>query len=184
MKLFRVFLQLCGCAYFAYRLLYAPEGIYIADPITMLLVAGTGLTAAGQVQAGRHAKAQGQSAQNIANYNAAVMEREAKAKEQKARFEQRRQAEAAARKRSELKLWQAGTGGRGTELLAEEQAAELELENLMIGYEGDVAAARARSQAEIDRLQGRLSYQKGKGQKKASYISAGSTLLTGFGSVA
>jgi len=144
---------------------------------------GIGVQAESQLYAGRAAEAEMISAQNIANYNAAIMEREAKAINQRTIFEQKRQAEEGARKKSALQLWQAGTGARGSELLEEELAAELELENLLIGYEGQILEARAKSQAELDRLQGRLYRERGKTMKKASYFQAGSTLLQGFGSM-
>lgn len=149
------------------------------------LAAGVGLMAAGQVQAGRAAEAEAKSAQNIANYNAAVMEQQAKAIEQKARFEQVRQAKAAERVSSRLKALLGVSGariGEGTPLLLQaEQAAELELESLLIGFEARTEATRARTQATLDRLQGKLFRQRGKAAKQAGYIGAGATLLTGFG---
>lgn len=150
-----------------------------------LILAGTGISAAAQLQAGAAAESEAESRQNIANYNAALMEREAKAIEGKTEFEQKRQAEAAARTKSRLRARLAATGAVpdiGTPLLIqEEQAEELELENILIGYEGQVAAAKARSQAELDRLTGRIAVKKGKAAKKAGFIGAGATLLTGFG---
>jgi len=146
-----------------------------------LIIAGAGLMAAGQIQAGREAAAEGRSAEKIDNYNAILQEREARAIMQKAKFESVRQAEAARRKRAELALWRAGTGATGSELLEAEQEAELELENLLIGYEGRLGAARARSQAELDRLSGKFAKQRGKAARKASYFQAGSTILQGFG---
>ena len=65
--------------------------------------------------------------------------------------------------------------------LEEEQLAELELENLLIGHEGRVQAGRARSQAELDRLSGKLAKKRGKAARTASYLQAGGTLLAGFG---
>jgi hypothetical protein len=153
------------------------------DPITLLVI-GTGVMAAGQIQAGREAAAQGKSAQNIANYNAAVQAREAEALRQQAGFESKRQAKRAARVKSTLTAELGATGGLGSPVaadLAAEQAAELELENLMIGYAGEIGAERALAKAELDRLQGKLYRQKGKAAQKASYFRAGSTLLTGFG---
>jgi len=151
---------------------------------TGLMLAGTGITVAGQIQAGRVAGAEAKSAQNLANYNAAIMEQEAKAAEQKGRFEQRRQAKKAERIKSALRARIAKTGAVpdvGTPLLvASEQAAELELENLLIGYEARTTARRARSQAEIDRLSGKIAKRRGGARGKAAYIGAGSTLLTGF----
>ena len=161
-----------------------PAGSSIAWGTTAMMY-GTALGAAGAVQSGRAAQAQGESLENTSNYNAAIQEREAKAIEQKTKFDQIRHAERAARIKSSLRAKLAGSGARmdvGAPLmLQEEQAAELELENMLIGYEGQIGAGRARSQAEIDRLQGKLYSQKGKAAARAGYIGAGATLLTGFG---
>lgn len=153
------------------------------DPVTLILL-GTGAMAAGQLQAGRAAEAEGRSAQNIANFNAAVMEREAIAVRRKAAFAQKRQAERGVRIKSALTARIAAAGGIGSPVaadLAAEQAAELELENLLIGFEGEVEAQRALSQAEIDRLSGKVARRRGRAAKRASRIGAGATLLTGFG---
>jgi hypothetical protein len=153
------------------------------DPITLMII-GTSIGAAGILQQGQAAAAEAQSAQNIANYNAAVQEREATAIRQKTAFAQQRQAKRGERVKSSLQaaLAKAGGIGAGTPLqLESEQAAELELENLLIGYEGEVGAKRALTRAEQDRMQGKLYAQKGKNLKTASYFKAGSTLLTGFG---
>ena len=157
---------------------------YRYDPVTLLIIAGAGLGAAGQIQSGRAAAAEGKSAQNIANYNAAVMEQQAKTERLRGGFEQVRQAKRGERVKSSMQaaLGAAGGLGAGSSLLLEsEQAAELELENLMIGYESELAAGRAESQATLDRLQGKLYRQKGRNLATASYIGAGSTLLTGLG---
>lgn len=150
-----------------------------------LTTVGTGVAAAGQVAAGRAAEVEAESARNIANYNAAVMEQEAKAVRQKATFEQQRQAKRAARIRSTMQARIGVTGAvptRGAPLLATaEQEAELELENLLIGYEGEIGARRAISAAEQERLKGRLAVQRGEAAKRAGYFRAGTTLLTGFG---
>lgn len=150
-----------------------------------LLIAGGALAAVARIQAGRVAEAEAESAQNIANRNAVLMEQEAKAVEAKTEFEQKRQAEAAARTKSRLRARLAASGAVpdiGTPLLLqEEQAEELELENILIGYEGQVKAAKRRSQAELYRLSGELVSEKGKAAKRASYIGAGAALLTGFG---
>jgi len=146
-----------------------------------LLLAGIGLQVAGQLQAGRVAESEGESAKRVHDYNAAIMEREAKAARAKGRFEQTRRAKHAARVKSALRAKIAGQGALESGLLEEEQAAELELENLLIGYEAETAAQRAESQAELDRISGLLAKKRGKAAKRASYIGAGATLLTGFG---
>lgn len=150
----------------------------------LLLLAGAGVAAAGAIQQGRAAEAAAESAQNIAEYNAAVQEREAQAIRQKATFEQKRQAERAAKVKSALTARLAAAGGLGAPVaadLAAEQAAELELENLLIGFKGEVGARRALSQAELDRLSGRVARRRGEAKKQAALFRAGTTLLTGFG---
>ena len=151
----------------------------------LLIGAGAGVLALGQIQEGRAAAAEGKSAQNIQNYNAAVSESEAKAIEQKGAFEGVRQAKEAARIQSSLRA-RLGISGARTDvgapvLLAEEQAAELELEGFLIGAEARAQAGRARSQATLSRLQGKLFKERGKQIKRASVLKAGGTLLTGFG---
>lgn len=151
------------------------------------LIGGIGLQVAGQIQAGRAAAAAGESAQAIANYNAAVQEREAQAIEQRTGLEQRRQAEEAARAMSRMRagMGMAGvipTAGTPLQIQAK-QASEFEMENLMIGYRGMTEAARARSAAEIERMGGELAIQRGRAAEQAAYIGAGATLLTGFGAM-
>lgn len=155
------------------------------DPFTAAILAGTGLIATGQIQAGRAAAAEGKSAQNIQNFNAAVAESEAKAIERKARFEGVRQAKEAARTESSLRA-RLGISGARTDigapvLLAEEQAAESELAGFLIGAEARAKAGRARSQAELARLQGKIFRERGRQARTASFLKAGGTLLTGFG---
>ncbi|GAF70619.1 unnamed protein product, partial [marine sediment metagenome] len=58
----------------------------------LALAGAVGLTAYGQIQAGRAASVEAESRQNIAEYNAQVQEREAKVIEQRTSLEQRRQA--------------------------------------------------------------------------------------------
>lgn len=150
-----------------------------------LLVAGVGLIAAGQIQEGRAAAAEGKSAQNIQNYNAAVAESEAKAIEAKGRFEGIRQVKEAARIQSALRA-RLGVSGVRTDvgapvLLAEEQAAESEIAGYLIGAEARAKAGRARSEATLARLQGKLFRERGRAQRTAAFMKAGGTLLTGFG---
>ena len=179
MKIFKIFLQLSGLAYFVYRCIYVPE-MCIADPVTLLLI-GTGTMAAGKIQEGRVAASEAESAQNIDNYNAAVMEQEAEAIRKKGKFEQVQQAKHAARVMSTLRKDILAQGAYGSGLLEEEQEAELELEGLLIGYEAETQARRAESQAVIDRMGGQLAGQRGKSAKKAGYLGAGATILTGLG---
>ncbi len=126
-------------------------------------------------------RAEGKSAQNIANFNAAVALREAEALRAKAGFAQKRQAKRGAQIKSALTAKLGAAGGVGSLVagdLAAEQAAELELENLLIGFEGEVAAGRAESQAELDILQGKIAKQRGKTVGRAASIGFGTQLAT------
>ncbi len=152
-----------------------------------LMIGGIGLAAAGEIQAGRVAGAEAESQEAIANYNAAVQEREAQAIEQRTGIEQQRQAQEAARAMSRMQA-RIGVSGAvptaGAPLRVQaRQASEFELENLTIGYRGATEAARARSAAGIERIQAKVFGRKAKTVKRAGFMRAGTTLLTGFGSM-
>lgn len=140
-------------------------------------------------------RAEGRSAQNIAEYNAAVAKQEAGAQRKRAAFAQKRQVKRGREIESALVAKLGAAGGLPSPVAAElvaEQAAELELENLLIGFEGEVLAERAETQAELDILAGKLARQRGKAAARAASIrfatqlatvpigKAGGTLLTGF----
>lgn len=138
------------------------------------LIAGIGLQAYGQYQAGEEANA-------VAKYNQQVKEREAQAAEQEAMIQSKKQAQAAARQMSTLRNQLGASGavtseGSPLEIIGE-QAKQSELENLEIGYQGQQKAAGLRQEGLMIRRQG-------KAQRRAARIGAGSTLLTGFGSLA
>jgi hypothetical protein len=151
-----------------------------------LMVVGALVGAYGQVQAGQAAAVEGKSSRNMAEYNAALQEREAKQIEARTALQQRRQAEESERKMGTLRVGLGASGAvttAGSPLMIQaQQASEFELENLMTGYEGREEATAARSGAALSRMEGKMAMQKGKAAKLAGYIGAGSTLLTGFGS--
>ena len=136
-------------------------------------------------------RAEGKSAQNIAEFNAAVAEQEGEAAKIKAGFEQERQAKRGEAIKSTLVAKLGAAGGLDSPValdLTAAQAEELELENLLISFEGEVGARRAQSQATLDRLQGRLAKQKGKAAARRANIGFGlqvatlaAPFLTGFG---
>jgi hypothetical protein len=146
--------------------------------------AGVGLGVAGAIQSGAAASSAAESQQNMADFNAQVQKKEAAAIRTASKFASVRQAKEAARIKSSQKVAIAKAGGIGSPValdLAAEQAAELELENLLIGFEGETLATKAENQAAIDRASGKIAKQRGKNLKTASTIRAGTSLLTGFG---
>ena len=146
-------------------------------PLTIALIAagttaaGAGVSAIGQIKAGQAAKQEAESQQAVANFNAQVQRREAQAIEQRTEFEQVQQAKEAGRRQGTLRAALGASGvvtGEGTPLLLEAtQVIEDELENLLIGQRGQVAAGRARSQASIDIEQARLFGAKGRAARTA-----------------
>lgn len=155
---------------------------------TILTAGGIALAAVGQIGAGNAAAAQAEGQAAVANYNAKVQEQEARSQEAQATFRQRRQAEEAARIASSLQAGLGASGAvssEGTPLLIQaKQAAESELDNLLIGYEGQLGASRSRSQAALDRMQAGIYGQQAGYARMGGMIGAGSTLLTGFGTMA
>ena len=152
------------------------------------MAVGTGVSALGQIQQGQAAAAEAKSQQAMAEYNAKIQEQEAKMAEQKAGFESRRHAKAAQRQAGSLLALTGASGvvpGVGAPLEIERvQEIESDLERQLITYEGQVSASRSRSQAALDRMQGKVYGQRAKSARTAGYIGAGSTLLTGFSRVA
>lgn len=150
----------------------------------ILMIVGVGMAAAGSIQAGRAAAAQAEAQEAMAKYNAQLEERRAKEIEARTSFEQARQAEAGARIMSTMRAEMGAAGvipSAQTPLMVQaKQASELELENLMIGYEGQVRAGGARSQAELDKIQAKIYKRRGKAEERAGYMKAGTTLLKGF----
>ncbi len=143
-----------------------------------------GFMSAGQIQQGRYAVAQGRSQQKMANYNAIIQQREARAIEQKAAFDSLRQAKAARQRQGLLRTAIADSGammGEGAPAdLESEQRAEDELENMLIGYEGRTQVARATAQGGYDVMSGEYAKKRGKAGRTASQIGVGATLLRGF----
>jgi len=154
--------------------------------LEVLALAAVAGQAFSQYRAGQELSVQAESEQNIANYNAQIQEREAKAIEQRTALEQRRQAEEAARQQSTLEAGSGAAGAVSTAgaplMLQAKQASESELENLNIGYTGREEATAARIQAQLDIMGGKLARQRGKAEAKGQYIGAGTTLLSGFSS--
>ncbi len=136
-------------------------------------------------------RAEAKSAQNLAEREAQIAEQEGVAAKIKSGFAQQRQARKGEQIKSTLiaRLGAAGALGSPVALdLTAEQAAELELENLLIGFEGEVEAKRAADRAATARFKGRIAKLKGKTAARRANIGfgtqvaiLGSSFLTGFG---
>ena len=150
-----------------------------------LILAGAGLSALGASQQGEAARAEAESERNIALFNAQVSEQQAKGERQRATFAQTQQAKEGVKAKSKLRADIAAAGGAGSPVAADLGAGlaeELELENLLIGFEGEVKAQRLEEQAKLDRVQAKIFRRRGKAVRRAGRIGAGASLLQGFGS--
>ena len=129
------------------------------------------------------ARAEAKSRQNIANFKAELKKREAEAERAKARFAQKRQAKRGARVKASLTADIAAAGGLGSPVaadLAVEQAVELELENLLIGFESEARAKAREEESKLLAIGGKFEKQKGKNLATARNVEFGTKLLTGF----
>ncbi len=121
-------------------------------------------------------RAAGKDQQIIADYNAKVAEQNAKAERLRSEFEQQQQAKEAERIKGAMAANIGAAGGTGTAVALDitgEQAAELELENLLIGYEGETRAQQHESQAAIDRMQGKAAMSAAKSKARQANIGFG-----------
>jgi hypothetical protein len=130
--------------------------------------------AAGQRRAGTNA-------QILANRNAEVAEAQAKATRIASNFEQIQQAKESERIKSTLAAELGAAGGTGTKVgqeLTASQAKELELESLLIGFEGETKAGSLEQQAELDRLSGVLAKQNAKSAARGANVQFGLQLAS------
>lgn len=134
-----------------------------------LMVLGTGLSAYGQIQAGKAEAAAGEAEKAAADYSAL-------SEEQAGRYEARLEKR---RGRALRSTQRAKYGASGVSLMSpsaldvlEEQAISDEMDVQAILYNSKVRANRLRSS-------GQLALFRGKVKKRTAYFGAGSTLLTG-----
>ena len=150
-----------------------------------LLAIGTGLQAGSSILSGFLGSREKKAEKALAKYNAALMDKQAKEIEERTRFQLVRQAEAGEREIGFLRTtlgasgMVAGAGGVGDELLAE-QRSELELESLLIGYEGRLEASQARSGAGAYRMQAKMLGQQARNTLLGGFLGAGSAIGQGL----
>lgn len=126
----------------------------------------------------------GKAEEKMMDYNIGLKEQEAKQIEAVTGLKQAKQAEEAGRLQSSMEAGLAAGGAvstTGTGLLAQaRQAAESELQNLYIGYEGATQAGKARSEAGIMKMEKAIHRQQRRTKFAGDLIGAGGTALTGF----
>ena len=146
------------------------EALAVAAIVTS--VAGAGVSAYGQYQAG-------QAQKEMANYNAKLAENEAIAKEQATAAETQRMRSQKERALAAQRAGYAKSGSvitEGTPLLTmAEQAGLMELDILQMQRTGAMSAGASKSEASLSRYSGKQA-------ATGAMLQAGGTLLQGAGS--
>lgn len=151
---------------------------------TFLLLAGGGLQAAGQIQEGRIAKAQGSFAKKIALRNQESLNRQAKAEESASRLEEERIArkQKIFQARQLARIGKGGTGLAGATLAAlVNTATQFSIERNLALRRGVFRAGALRERGTIIAAQGRWAKTLGTQAQRLSYIKAGASLLGAAG---
>lgn len=152
------------------------------------IVAGTAISAYGQIQAGKAAEAEGKAAQQLAEHNAKLKERQAEADRKRSIAEARRfeKEGKVLQGRQKVTLAKGGvlTDVGTPEKVLEETRLALDADREQILREGFLAESFRVSEAEGLKFQGRSAKARGQNIKTASRTQATGTLLTGAGSAA
>lgn len=142
--------------------------------IPILMLAGTAISAIGQIS-------QGNSANKIAQANAQLALQEGESRREAHKYEGLKLSREKNAMISEQKALYGASGvdiSSGTPLdVMAKTAVEYERDIGMTGLAGDKAMLRAQNEAEIYKYQGKQA-------KTAGWLGAGSTLLSGFGKAA
>src|SRR5512146_200618 len=151
------------------------------------VLASTAMQAYSSYQQGQAQAAEAKAQQRMMEYNARVAEMQARAIEQKTKFDQIRQQRKGQRVMGTLRAKLGASGAMVSEgaplNLMADQAFELALENALIGYEGQVEAGQARSQGALYSAQGGIYGMRAKNAATAGMLGAGTSLLSGFGAM-
>ncbi len=156
----------------------------MADPVTLLILAGGGLAAASQIQEGRVAKAQGSFEKKIALRNQESLNRQAKAEEAASRLEERRIArkQKILQGRQLARIGKQGTGLADATLAAlVDTATQFSIDRNLALRRGVFRAGGLRERGEIIAAQGRWAKTLGKQAQRLSYVKATGSLLAAAG---
>jgi hypothetical protein len=151
------------------------------------VLAATAIGAHSRYQQGLAASAQAKAQARMDEYNAQVSETNARAIRQKSIFDQIRALKAGQKRMGSLvaKLGASGavvSEGAPANLIAE-QGFENALDVALIGYEGLVREGREKSAAQMYRNEAENYMMQSKYARRAGLMGAGTTLLSGFGTM-
>lgn len=152
----------------------------MADPVTMLILAGGGLQAASAIQQGRIARAQGRFDERMALRNRKALRRQAEAEKAASRLEERRIArkQKIIQGRQLARIGKQGTGLAGATLAAlADTAAQFSIDRNLALRRGITRSIQLRERGDIIVAQGRWAKALGRQAQRLSYVKAGASLL-------
>lgn len=157
-------------------------GVTMGVVLAWASVATAAVGAYSAIQAGKGQEAQYKSAQQAADYNAEMQRQNAAVARQQAgaREEaQRRQArQVLGEQRAALSQAGIGLSGSAADVYGQ-SAANAELDALNIRYEGELDARGLLAQSQLTSYEGQVSGMNAKSAKRAGYVNAASSLLSG-----
>lgn len=147
-----------------------------------LLAGGIGLMAAGQIQQGRLASAEGKAQNKIAEANAALLESQAQSRKEVAAMEEQRvsrqQKLFMGRQKAEIGKSGLTMAGSNVDVVAD-TAYQFASDRLLTLRSGLIESEYMMGSADIQRTQGKWAKSFGKASAKNSYMQAGGTILSG-----
>lgn len=151
---------------------------------TIALLAAGGLMAAGQIQQGRIAEAQGKFAKEIAVRNRQALERQAKAEREATAVEESRIArrEKIVKGRQRAVIGKTGVGVAGATLSAlADTAAQFSIGRNLALRRGLIRGRELRERGRIQLAKGRFAFGLGRAAKRLSFVKAGVSILGAVG---
>lgn len=148
-------------------------------------LAGTAIAGYSAIQQGKNAKAAGDRANAMGEYQKQQAEADASVAASEAQLQAWQIRKAGDRQRSEARASIAASGvtvGTGTaEIIDKDINASAEEDALMSIYQGDVRAGQIRQGGAISEFNGLSAQARGKNAQSAGYINAGASALSGVG---
>ena len=156
----------------------------MADPFTIALITGGGLTAFGAIKEGQIADVRGRFAKKIARRNQLSLERQAKAEKEAAAVEETRVArrQKIVQARQIARIGKQATGLAGATLAAlSDTAFQFSMERNLTLRRGFIRARELKERGRIVMAQGRWARTLGAQAKRLSYVKASASILGAIG---
>ena len=144
-----------------------------------MMATGSGLKAIGQISEGKMAQAQGKAREDIALYNQRQLDRTADARLEAARFDDFRVARQARIALGESVAKAGASGLAVNQVSLADQAYQFAIDRNLTLRRGLLQSRELRQQGRISAAEGAYAKRIGRAQKRAAYLKAGGSILSG-----